>query len=103
MGRHGLPEDATEEKMPHLAASVLSDAKEHNIEIAFPHNNADFLVSDEKDLEGSTRPQELTFKQIIVLFSLAFLFVSAAAPFFLILSSLSMSALLSSHSSLHRS
>lgn len=86
--------------MPHLPASVLSDSKEQHIEMAFPASNAE---SSDQDLKDATQPPEFTFKHVVVLISLTLLFVSAVAPFYLILSSLSMPISLPSHVSLHRS
>jgi hypothetical protein len=95
MGRN---DEASAEQMPHLAASVLSDFKEQDIEIAFPDSHAGVT-----DTEDFTRQPEFTFKHIVALISLTFLLVSAAAPFFMILSSLSMSVPLYSNISLSRS
>jgi hypothetical protein len=90
MSRNEDTEEASAEKMPHLAASVLSDSKEQPIEITFPPINAELSGTDLKYLEDFSQPHKLTFKYVVVLISLTFLFISSAAPFYLILSSLSM-------------
>jgi hypothetical protein len=72
--------EAPKQNINHQEASNLDEQGPPDITVAY----ADL---DEKGI-AEDRPQGVTFKHAIVLVSLTLLYLSAAAPFFLILSSI---------------